>query len=166
MSTREPTDGPTGRRIREMLRSGTTLAPEIELAWFCEDRREHVTAVIRPALEAGRVVITDRYYFSTVAYQAARGLDPQTIRAQCEAEFPIPDLVILLEVEVSEGLDRARVRGSPLDPDFEREDFLEQVADQFAALVGEMIERVDGAADPDTVAGIIATRVTARLGIP
>ena len=166
VSTGEPTDGAIGRRIREMLRSGTAVAPELELAWFCDDRREHVAEVIRPALEAGRVVITDRYYFSTLAYQGARGLDAQAIRAQSEAEFPIPDLVLLLEVEARAGLDRTRARGGPLQPNFEREDFLERVAAQFAALEGEVIQRIDGAAEPDSVAESIAACVAARLGIP
>ena len=81
VSTREPTDGSWGRRIRAMARSGARVEAAEELRWFVEDRREHVASLIRPALAAGRVVLTDRYYLSTVAYQGARGLDPQQLLA-------------------------------------------------------------------------------------
>ena len=62
--TREPTSGPAGQRLRDYL-SGPArhLSPALELAQFVADRREHVAKVIRPALAAGRVVITDRYYY-------------------------------------------------------------------------------------------------------
>ena len=67
VTTHEPTTFPSGQRIREMARSGQPLAPEEELRWFVEDRRVHVAEVIAPALRAGQIVLTDRYYVSTVA---------------------------------------------------------------------------------------------------
>jgi len=99
VETREPTDGPWGRRIRAMARAGERVAPAEELRWFVEDRREHVAQVIRPAIAAGAVVLTDRYFLSTVAYQGARGLDPERLLAEAEAEFPLPDLALVLDVD-------------------------------------------------------------------
>src|SRR5689334_18751024 len=84
ITSREPTDGPHGRALRESARSGR-LALQDELDLFLKDRREHVETLIRPALERGDVVILDRYYFSTAAYQGARGLDPAEIIQANEA---------------------------------------------------------------------------------
>ena len=75
--TREPTNGEYGRRIRDMAARGSPPPPEEELRWFVEDRREHAQHVLRPALAQGRVVVTDRYTLSSVAYQGARGLELQ-----------------------------------------------------------------------------------------
>lgn len=89
--TREPSDGPLGRRLRRYLAaSPRRLSSELELAWFLADRRDHVETIIRPALEQGKVVISDRYYYSSAAYQGARGLDPEAILRLNEAFAPGP----------------------------------------------------------------------------
>ncbi|MCX7017301.1 MAG: dTMP kinase, partial [Candidatus Sumerlaeota bacterium] len=88
---REPTDGPHGSELRRMAREGRT-DPQRERALFIADRREDVERNIRPALARGEIVVMDRYYFSTVAYQGARGLDPDELRAENEAFAPKPDL--------------------------------------------------------------------------
>ena len=64
---------------------------EKKLDLFERDRREHVEDLIRPTLERGEVVITDRYFLSTAAYQGARGLESTEILRAHEAQFPIPD---------------------------------------------------------------------------
>ena len=165
LATREPTDGPTGARIREMARSGTVLPPEEELRWFVEDRRVHVRETLGPALAGGRVVVTDRYFLSSVAYQGARGLDWRRILAESEAEFPLPDLVLLLELDVAVGLARARDRGAALEGVFERVDFLERVAGIFAAVDRPYVERIPAAGSVAEVNARIADRVCARLGL-
>lgn len=159
VETKEPTEGVVGQRIREMLRSGEALAPERELAWFMEDRRAHVRDLIEPSLRKGRVVVTDRYYLSTVAYQGARGHDAKVILRECEEEFPVPDLVVLLEIEPRAGLDRVQARGGVVEEIFERVEFQQRVAEQFAALDCPYITRIDGARDVDAVARDIAARV-------
>ena len=78
VTSREPTDGPFGQKLRLSMITGR-LSPEEELALFHEDRRDHVEHLILPALEAGKVVILDRYFFSTMAYQGARGFDDGSI---------------------------------------------------------------------------------------
>ena len=165
VTTREPTGFPSGQRIREMARSGVPLAAEEELRWFVEDRRVHVAEVIAPALSAGQVVLTDRYYLSTVAYQGARGLDYEQILADSESEFPIPDLVVLLEIDPQIGLDRVHARGAELEGVFEQHEFLTRVAAVFDALDCSYIERVPGDGELDQIEAIIAARVRERLGL-
>ncbi len=141
--TREPTDGVHGRRIREMAQSGQPAAVEDELRWFVEDRAEHVAQSIAPALAEGRLVITDRYFLSTVAYQGARGLDWRALLSESEARFPSPDLALYLEVPVELGLARVRARGAVAEPVFERADYLEEVAQIFRAIERPYFQRVD-----------------------
>jgi dTMP kinase len=151
IATREPTDGPSGRRIRAMARSGERVAPEQELGWFFEDRREHVAQVIAPALAAGHTVVTDRYYLSTVAYQGARGLDWRDILARSEAEFPIPDLALVFEITPEQGLARVHARGGVAEPAFERADYLARVAEIFAAIDRDYVVRIDGSGPLEAV---------------
>jgi dTMP kinase len=165
LATFEPTDGPTGARIRAMARSGAALAPEEELRWFVEDRRVHVRDTIEPALAAGRVVVTDRYFLSTVAYQGARGLDWRRILAESEAEFPLPDLVLLLEVEVAVGLARARARGRAAEGVFEHAELLERAAAIFRAIDRPYVERILAGGPVDAVHAAVVARVRARLGL-
>lgn len=157
--TREPTDGPWGRRIREMARSGQRVAPEEELRWFVEDRREHVERVLRPALAAGRLVLSDRYFLSTVAYQGARGLDWREILRACEERFPLPDLALLFEVTPEVGLHRVRTRAGTHEPAFERADYLTRVAEIFAAIDRDYVVRVDGSAAAQAVRRSVEARL-------
>ena len=143
--TREPTDGPWGRKIRAMAASGEAVSPETELEWFFEDRREHMRNIIRPALEVGQTVLSDRSYISTVAYQGARGLDPKKILADSEAEFERPDLVLLFEVSPRDGLARVEARGGLSEPVFENLEFQEKVAAVFADLQVSGLVRIDAA---------------------
>ena len=165
LDTREPTDGPAGRRIRALARSGESVAPELELRWFVEDRRAHVAAVIHPALESGRLVLTDRYYLSTVAYQGARGLDPVQILRDSEAEFPLPDLALLFEIEPEVALERVGGRGQPLDAAFEQREFLERVAANYRALDRPYLARIDARRPEDAVHAAVVGCVRERLGL-
>jgi dTMP kinase len=149
--TREPTDGAWGRRIRAMAASAEHPDRDEELRWFVEDRREHVKAVIAPALAAGRVVLTDRYFLSTVAYQGARGHDPARLLRESEAEFPRPDLAILLELEPGAGLARVGRRGAAPEPAFEERSFLERVAAIFRSVDRPWLVRIDASAAPEVV---------------
>lgn len=151
VETREPTDGAWGRRIREMARSGELVAPEEELRWFVEDRREHVEQVIAPALSAGRVVVCDRYFLSSVAYQGARGLDWEAILTESEARFPLPDLALIFELSPTRALARVRERAGTPEPAFEREPFLERVAAIFAAIERPYVRRIDGGGPAEVV---------------
>jgi len=149
--TREPTDGRYGRELRSLFTSRATLAPAAELELFMADRREHVREVIEPALRAGRIVLTDRYYLSTAAYQGAAGHDPETIMAANEAFAPTPDLALLLTLAPHQSIHRIKaLRGEALN-DFEQEETLTRVAAIFAGLNRPYIARVDAAGSLEEV---------------
>jgi len=166
VETREPTGGAIGRRIRAMARSGERPAPAEELRWFVEDRREHVRDVIEPGLAGGRVVLTDRYTLSTAAYQGARGLDPAELLAAAEAEFPKPDLALVLEVEPGIGLERVAARGGRAEPAFEEERYLGEVAAVFRALARPYILHLDAEHPPAAVHRAILYALRRRLDLP
>lgn len=132
--SREPTDGPWGRKLRESA-SGR-LGPEEELEYFLNDRRQHVEELIRPSIEAGKVVILDRYYFSTMAYQGARGFDPLEIRRRNEAFAPVPDHLFILDLDVDTALTRIGSRGDTAN-EFEQRGSLEACRKVFLSLAGE-----------------------------
>ena len=108
--SKEPTGVGPGAKLRESAKAGR-LTPEQELQLFLDDRKAHVERSINPALQLGYVVVLDRYYFSTMAYQGARGLDPADIQSRNEAFAPVPDLLLLLDLSPEEGLERIRKRG-------------------------------------------------------
>ena len=138
--SREPTDGPWGRKLRESAASGR-LSPADELDYFLKDRRQHVTELIEPALTAGKVVILDRYYFSSMAYQGCRGFDPAEIRWLNEAIAPVPDLLLILDVAVDVGLARIGARGDTAN-EFEKRDSLQRCREIFLSLKDEPFARI------------------------
>lgn len=116
--SREPTTGQFGQRLRRSMEEGRLPAHE-ELELFLLDRREHIKEVIAPALAAGAVVLLDRYYFSTVAYQSLRGFEPDALLAQNEAFAPAPDLLFVLDLDPHVGLSRVRSRSGQAPDSFE-----------------------------------------------
>jgi dTMP kinase len=140
-----------------------SVTPEEELALFLDDRREHVAQVIGPALANGQVVLTDRFYYSTAAYQGAAGHDPQKIIAANELFAPVPDMVIMLEAPVSLGVHRVqKLRGETLN-DFEQEETLTRVAKIFAGLKGANIRHIDGTGDAVAVHALVMQNVAELL---
>lgn len=161
--TREPTDGPYGRKIRSLFSSRSRITPAEELELFMADRREHVREVIEPALDSGRIVLTDRYYLSTAAYQGAAGQDPETIMAANESFAPVPDLVLLLTLPPDQSIHRIRtLRGEALN-DFEQEETLIRVAAIFAGLDRAYIAPIDAAGSLVEVQDRVETRVRRLL---
>ena len=152
--SREPTDGAWGKKLRTMINEGRdTLTPEQELEWFIKDRQEHVSAIVLPALQEGKIVVLDRYYFSTIAYQGALGLDPQEIEQKNTSFAPQPDLLFLVEISPQEGLKRiARAREEGADS-FEREQYLEKVCEGFLRLDKPFLHRISGVKPVEALAG-------------
>lgn len=161
--TREPTDGPFGLRIRELYRNRAGVSKEEELELFMADRRQHVAEVIMPALQAGNIVLTDRYYLSTAAYQGASGLDPQVIIRQNELFAPRPDLALILTASPELGIRRIRtLRGESLN-DFEQEAELRKVAAVFSGLHCDYIRKVDSTQPVEVVHRAIRAHVDLLL---
>jgi len=151
VTTREPTAGPHGARIRRLSSQGAAVSLEEELELFIEDRKEHVREVIAPALSRGEVVISDRYYLSNVAYQGARGLSPGEVLERNEALFPQPMAALLLEASPRQALGRVEARGEALNLAYEREDFLVRVAGIYAEIDRPYLLRVAGDGSPTDV---------------
>jgi len=163
VTTFEPTDGEFGQRIRQLFESRDTVSREEELALFMADRRQHVSRVIAPALAAGRIVLTDRYYFSTAAYQGANGMDPAEILRQNEVFAPRPDLVVQIQLPVAVSLQRIKQLRGETPNSFEQEAYLEQVAAIFDGLPGDFIVRIDGQGTPARIRELILAEVLRRL---
>jgi dTMP kinase len=149
--SREPTAGPWGMKLRESAATGR-LSAEDELAYFLNDRRQHVEELIAPALAAGKVVILDRYYFSTMAYQGSRGFDPAEIRRKNEVFAPVPDLLLIMDLDVDSSLERIGARGDVAN-EFEKRENLERCREIFLSLKDESFARViDSSGTLDEVA--------------
>lgn len=149
---REPTDGKYGREIRRLAREGRRqVTPEQELELFIQDRIEDCEKNIRPALKNHELVLIDRYYFSTVAYQGALGLEPEEIWKRNETIAVIPDLVLILDMPVEKGLRRITHQRGDVHDDFEKTDFLEKVRDIFQEMNRSYIHHLSADRDPELV---------------
>ena len=116
--TRNPGGTELGGSIRRMILEAGKVFPAAELLLFLADRNQHINEIIRPALERGAVVICDRYYHSTYAYQGnARSMDWNTVKLL--NEFAIeglkPDLTYLIDVPVEVGFQRKKTNDLGLD---------------------------------------------------
>ncbi|MEW6141774.1 MAG: dTMP kinase [Chloroflexota bacterium] len=121
--TQEPGGTDLGRHIRDLLKRqvSTSISPEAELLLFNASRAQLVSEVIKPALKKGMVVICDRFYDSTTAYQGyGRGLDLTAVKAVNDfgAGGLKPDLTILLDIPPERGLDR---KGRSVEDRYEQE---------------------------------------------
>ena len=146
----EPTHGQWGKQLRDSMTQGRLPADE-ELELFIKDRKQHIATLIQPALDAGKVVILDRYYFSTMAYQGARGFDPQTIRERNEAFAPQPDLLLILDLDIDTAHRRIGVRGDSTN-EFEQREILTKCREIFLSLKHEdFAEVIDANAGMDEV---------------
>ncbi len=156
--SREPTAGPWGKKVRESADTGR-LSPEDELQYFLNDRRQHVVELIAPSLAAGKVVILDRYYFSTMAYQGTRGFDPAEIRRKNEEFAPVPDLLLIMDLDVDTALGRIGTRGDAAN-EFEKRENLERCREIFLSLQPENFVRViNSRGTPDEVAAQVLEAV-------
>jgi len=161
--TYEPTDGPWGKMLRRSFSAPGRLTPEEELDLFLKDRKDHVKKVVSPSLEQGKIVICDRYYFSTMAYQGARGLNPEEIRKTNEMFAPIPDLVLLLELDPEAAIQRIRENRGQLPDNFEQLEYLKRVTRVFKDLSDQSIARIDAELPPQELLNSAWQRVSDLL---
>ena len=142
ISLAEPTRGKWGMKIRQLLAKGRNgISANEELEWFMNDRREDVKQNIEPALKAGKVVLMDRYYFSTAAYQGALGFDPERIRVDNERFAPIPDRVLIFHNSPEKSLERIESSREEKSA-FEKRDYLIEVQTIFKSFTGPNIRYV------------------------
>jgi dTMP kinase len=198
--TREPGATPLGARIRTLLLDpahptavppgtssasaraawasapGTglsgTLAPRAEALLYAADRAHHVATVVRPALEHGSIVISDRYVDSSLAYQGAGRTLPTDEVSWLSAWATgglRPDLVVVLDIDPVVGAKRVAERGVADRLEAENAGFHDRVRYSFLDIAGRDPRRylvVDGGQDPERIAAIVGERVRALVGGP
>jgi dTMP kinase len=158
---REPSDSRWGREIKRKAQFADSITPQEELELFQKDRKANVEKNLKPSLERKKVIILDRYYFSTMAYQGAKGIDPEWIRRRNEAFAVKPDLVFILDIGAGQGLERIEDRGRK-DMLFEREEYLVRVRQLFQSFQGDFIYHIDAAQSAEHIAEQIE-KITFRL---
>ena len=166
--TREPGATTLGSRLREVLLDPHgEISPRAEAMLYAADRAHHVHTVVRPALESGHVVVTDRYVDSSVAYQGAgRALPAEEIlRLSAWATGGLtPDLTVVLDVPPEVALRRSTHPADRLEA--EPVEFHDRVRREFLRLVAAAPGRylvVDATVEPDQVAAVIQQRLTEVL---
>ncbi len=171
--THEPGATPVGVQIRDLvLHHAEPLGARAEALLFAADRAHHVDTVIRPALAAGRVVLTDRFVDSSLAYQGVgRGLPLDEVR-QLSLWAPgglLPALTIVLDLAPEIGLARVSGRGAADKLESESLDFHVRVREAFLAQAAADPERyliLDATADVGEIAEQVAAAVAARMAVP
>jgi len=150
VETFEPTHGEYGQKIRSLYSKRKTISPSEELELFVNDRRQHVREVILPSLVSGKLVLCDRYYLSTAAYQGAAGLDPAEIIAR-HSFAPTPDLALIIELDPADCIRRITDnRGDTLN-DFEQLESLQKVDGIFREMKLPYIRRINGSVSQQEV---------------
>lgn len=149
---------PGGTRAAEIARQALLdpehpVGPVAELFFYLAARADLVQSVIQPALDAGRVVLSDRFALSTEAYQVAgRGLDPTMVReANRAASYGLsPDLTLILDLTPALGQARQIAAGKRQDRlDRESADFHQRVVEYYLAVKGTGVRHLDGRLPPD-----------------
>jgi dTMP kinase len=171
VSTREPGGTDVGDEIREIvLHRRGHIVPRAEALLYAADRAQHIATIVRPALERGDIVLQDRYLDSSVAYQGVgRELEADEVRnlSLWAAEGLLPDITVLLDLDVAIGrdrLDESRTRYDRLES--EAAEFHSRVREAYLALAAAEPERflvLDATLPVDELAASIRARVSAAL---
>lgn len=139
--TFEPTHSRYGAKLRESMLS-KNLDAEEELLLFVKDRKEHIEYMIKPALEEGYFIILDRYFYSSIAYQGAKGIDINRI-INMHKDFIIkPDIVFIFHLPIDIALNRIISKRGIADR-FENETYLKKVDKIFHSFNEPFIYHID-----------------------
>jgi dTMP kinase len=172
LTTREPGGTFIGDQIREVIMrmENTMMSPRAEILLFCAARAQIVEEVIRPSLEKGLVVISDRYADSTLAYQGyGHGLDLAILKQILHFATGglVPDLTLLLDVDVEEGLKRRRIGGGEWNRlDAQQLAFHQRVRQGYLKMATEEPDRwriIDARQKPDRVQSDIQAAISSKL---
>ena len=157
LTTREPTNGAYGKEIRDILamdKDPQTNAEKL-LNLFTKDREEHVNSVITPFLKKSNgqevnIVVCDRYYYSTIAFQATQGLDIKML-VEKNKEFPKPDIAFIMDIKPEIALERIKRREKEK---FEQLEFMNKLRTKFLGLpehLNDNIKIIDASKDLNNV---------------
>ncbi len=166
--TRQPGGTPLGQQIRDLVLHGDHVAPRAEALLFAADKAHHVETLVRPALQRGEVVISDRYTDSSVAYQGAgRELGAQEVHDlnMWAVEDLVPDLTVVVDISAEEG---RRRRGEVHDRlESEEDAFHEAIRQHFLSMAHGNPERylvVDGTLPPEQIHADVMNRLE-KMGV-
>lgn len=148
--SKEPTDGKWGRIIRNSATTGR-LSPEEELDLFIKDRADHADSLVLPALNEGRIVILDRYFYSSIAYQGSRGATVDRVKQMMESQFRIPDAVIILDIDPVASVHRIAHDRGETPNHFENTENLAKAREIFQGLKQPVIHHIDGALSREAI---------------
>jgi dTMP kinase len=168
--TRQPGGTDLGREIRDLVLHGAHVAPRAEALLFAADKAHHVDQLIKPALDRGEVVLTDRYTDSSVAYQGAgRDLGAQEIHDlnMWAVDDLVPDLTVVVDVSAQEG---RRRRGDVHDRlEAEADAFHDAIRAHYLAMAQGNPQRyivVDGTLAPDGIHAQVLERLRTMGALP
>ena len=168
-ATREPGGTELGRQIRSVLFDSEPPSPRTEALLFAADRAHHVASLVDPVLDAGNIVITDRYIDSTVAYQAAgRNFDPKTIVALSSwaTQGLVPHLTIVLDIDPEIAATRRGKRGESNYLDEESQQFHQRVRQTYLTRAHKNPDRyvvLDASVSEEELTAEMLTAIRARL---
>lgn len=165
LAIHEPTDGKYGALLRRSATEGR-LSAEAERDLFIADRKEDVSNNILPALKRGSIVLMDRYYFSSIAYQGARGLDPKQIQSLNEEFAPIPSLLVILDLPVNDAIRRITHNRGDIANAFEKEEYLESVKHVFDQFDLPYLHRIDGKLPIETITDTVISSILSVIKPP
>ena len=162
--TAEPSTGPVGQVIRRVLRRELSLDETALALLFAADRLDHLAREVDPMLAAGKLVLTDRYLLSSLAYQSLA--TPLAFVRQMNSHARRPDVSLLLRLPAEVAAHRRELRGGPTEhfDDLPQQEKIAAAYDAVAALpdVGA-VETIDATATPDEVTEAIMMRLAPRL---
>lgn len=141
----EPTDSQYGKTLRKMLKGQIAGTREELLDLFIQDREYDVNHNIMPLLKKGYVVIVDRYFYSTAAYQAGDGIKPSDIvRMNIEKGFPMPERVYFIDIDPAVALERIHKRSGENKEIFETVHVLETIRKNYLSIVDSTFAIIQG----------------------
>ncbi|MBW2989189.1 dTMP kinase [Candidatus Woesearchaeota archaeon] len=140
--TKEPTGGEYGKRVNTILKQekDPKKSAELCLSFFVKDREEHLKKEIEPFLRQGGVVICDRYYYSTIAFQHTQGLDIGKVILE-NISFKTPDITFILDLPSGLALERIHKRGKAKEK-FEQLEFMERLRKNFLDLKDKLDDNI------------------------
>ncbi len=148
----EPTGEQYGKELRALWQTGKRHDPLAELDLFRKDRMDHVQRLIGPALLRKSVIILDRYYYSSIAYQGVRGdKSPEEIHTLMSDFAPTPDVTFLFDLDVDLAIERITGGRNEVPNVMEKRDNLAAVKSAFDRMDFSEIKKIDASMDVDSI---------------
>lgn len=158
--TQEPTREKLGLLLREYLRNEHS-DPHVDALLFAADRLEHYHNEIKPALQEGYIVVTDRYAISSYVYQSSQGVPVEWIQ-EVNKMSPMPDLGFYLSIDVETALERLSRENRNVIEKFENREHLEYIKKIYESFLGPKFVKVDGNRELDVITENLSNLIIAE----